>query len=138
MGVDNPNAKILDDFTGEAVLIDGQGNHRAYLLYDRQAVKAIDKLIPRGSMHIATTGVGSPSECVTMIMCGSVGYQRRNRGAMRITDEEQAWDVMRACGGPFQIAAVLTKSLGCAEDLGLRDPEASDGDAAGPLVPPSS
>lgn len=132
-------AQVIDDFTGEAVLSDAAGNQRAFVLFDRTAVKAIDALIPRGCMALVSGGTGNITECVHMLVCGSAGYQRRNRGAMRLTNEDLARDVLRDCGGPFVVLPVLLESLSCAEDLGLRaDAEVSDGDAAAPLAPPSS
>lgn len=132
-------AQVLDDFTGEAVLTDAAGNQRAFVLFDRTAVKSIDAVIPRGAMSVVAGGTGNVTEVVQLLMCGSAGYQRRNRGAMRLVNEDLARDVLRDCGGPFVVLPALLESLSCAEDLGLRgDAEASDGDAAAPLAPPSS
>lgn len=132
--------KVLDDFTGEAVLTDAKENVLAHLLFDRSAVKALDGLVPRGAAGLLVQPPSTMTECGIMVMVGTAGYQRRNPGTKRVTDADQAWDIVRDAGGPLSkdVVATLAESLSCAEDLGLRNVAASEDDDADPLAPGSS
>lgn len=125
------SGKVLDDFTGEAVLTNAEGDVLAHLLFDRSAVKALDGMVARGASGLLVQPPSTMTECGIMVMVGTAGYQRRNPGTKRVTDNDQAWDIVRDAGGPLHkhVVGTLVESLSCAEDLGLRNVPVDTGDA---------
>lgn len=116
-------ARIVNDVTGEAVLSDEAG--RSYhFLFDLQAVMNVEALTGHAPLQI----MGNPSvtDCVSMIVAGSAGYQRRSPGGKKV-DGRLAMRILTDSGGYRRVAPVLATSLSCAEGLGL-DAGEDDGD----------
>lgn len=128
-------AKIVNDLTGEALLTDDAGREY-HLVFDLQAVMNVEAL----SGHAPLQVMGNPSvtDCVSMIVAGSAGYQRRSPGGKKV-DGKLAMRILIDSGGYRRLAPVLAMSMSCAEGLGLDDDgsDDSDGDEAGPLALPT-